>query len=234
MALYPLWIPDSAPPRAFPDVCVALDEPNGLLALGGDLEPERLLYAYAHGIFPWYSDGQPILWWSPDPRMVLEPARLRVSRSLARRLRRGTYHVTWNRCFRRVVQACAAPRARQSGTWILPEMMAAYARLHALGHAHSIECWRGEELVGGLYGVAIGRVFFGESMFSALPDASKVALAHLCGAGYALIDCQLPSAHLATLGAAPVSRRSFCNALQRLCAEPPPACTMQEAREAAH
>lgn len=222
MALYPMWIPDSAPPRAFPDVCVALEEPNGLLALGGDLRPERLLYAYAHGIFPWYSDGQPILWWSPDPRMVLEPARLHLSRSLSRRLRRGGYRVTWNSCFRRVVQACAAPRARQSGTWILPEMLQAYTRLHRLGHAHSIECWKDGELAGGLYGVAIGRVFFGESMFSALPDASKVALVHLCAAGYALIDCQLPSDHLARLGARTMSRCSFCAALQRLCAQPAP------------
>ncbi len=217
MPLHPLWIPDSAPPRAFPDVDVALEEPNGLLAMGGDLAPERLLYAYAHGIFPWYSEGQPILWWSPDPRMVLQPSSLRVSRTLRRRLRRGDYPVTVNRCFARVVRSCAAPRSRQSGTWILPEMMRAYVRLHELGHAHSVECWRDGQLVGGLYGVAIGAVFFGESMFSAMSDASKVALAHLCRFGFRLIDCQLPSAHLARLGAKPVRRADFCQALTRLC-----------------
>ncbi len=222
MPLHPLWISDAAPPRAFPDVDAALEEPNGLLAMGGDLAPERLLYAYAHGIFPWYSEGQPILWWSPDPRMVLDPARLRVSRSLRRRLRRGDYQVTVDRGFRQVVRCCAAPRARQSGTWILPEMVRAYVRLHELGHAHSVECWSGQRLAGGLYGVAIGRVFFGESMFSAMTDASKVALAHLCDRGFGLVDCQLPSAHLARLGAEPMARRDFCRAIARLCAEPGP------------
>jgi leucyl/phenylalanyl-tRNA--protein transferase len=233
MALHPLWIPESAPPRAFPDVDVALEEPNGLLALGGDLRPERLLYAYAHGIFPWYSEGQPILWWSPDPRMVLEPGTLKISRSLRRRLRRGDYRVTADRTFRRVMEGCAAPRARQSGTWIVPDMMDAYTRLHALGHAHSIECWQGDRLAGGLYGVAIGRVFFGESMFSAAPDASKVALAHLCGLGFELVDCQLPSEHLARLGARCMSRARFCHALERLCERPGPAFTIAPAPEVA-
>jgi leucyl/phenylalanyl-tRNA--protein transferase len=229
MGLHPLWIPESAPPRAFPDVDCALEEPNGLLALGGDLRPERLLYAYAHGIFPWYSDGQPILWWSPDPRMVLFPARLRVSRSLRKRLRRGDYEITANRCFREVVRACAAPRSSQTGTWILPEMLHAYVRLHELGHAHSIECWHEGRLVGGLYGVGVGRVFFGESMFSACPDASKVALATLCRRDYALIDCQLPSAHLARLGAQPIPRREFCSLLDRWC----PASRSAPARQTA-
>ena len=217
MALHPLWIPESAPPRAFPDVEVALEEPNGLLALGGDLRPERLLYAYSHGIFPWYSDGQPILWWSPDPRMVLYPSRLHVSRSLRKRLRRGDYTLTRNCCFREVVRACAAPRSTQSGTWIVPEMLQAYVRLHELGHAHSMECWLDGRLVGGLYGVAIGRVFFGESMFSAAPDASKVALAALCREDFALIDCQLASDHLARLGAVEIPRREFCSLLDRWC-----------------
>jgi len=235
MALHPLWIPDTAPPRAFPDVDVALEEPNGLLALGGDLTPERLLYAYAHGIFPWYSDDQPILWWSPDPRMVLEPSQMRISRSLRRRLRRGDYTVTMNQVFRRVVNGCAAPRASQTGTWIVPEMVDAYSRLHELGHAHSVECWHDGTLVGGLYGVAIGRVFFGESMFSLLPDASKVALAHLCRLDFALIDCQLPSEHLARLGARTLPRKAFCARVASLCQEPLPAVTPCNATpEAAH
>ena len=182
MGMHPMWIPDSAPARAFPDVDVALVEPNGLLALGGDLSAPRLMYAYAHGIFPWYSEDQPILWWSPDPRMVLEPDELRISRSLRKRIRRGEYRITQDHCFEQVVQACAAPRAPGNGTWILPEMLAAYVNLHHLGHAHSIECWFENQLVGGLYGIAIGRVFFGESMFSRRVDASKVALAHLCAA----------------------------------------------------
>jgi len=234
MALHPLWIPESAPPRAFPDVDFALEEPNGLLALGGDLRPERLLYAYAHGIFPWYGDGQPILWWSPDPRMVLEPGALRISRSLRKRLRRREYRVTRDRVFRAVVEGCAAPRARQRGTWIVPEMMEAYGRLHALGHAHSIECWREQRLVGGLYGVAIGRVFFGESMFSAMPDASKVALVHLCRLGFELIDCQLPSEHLVRLGAHTLSRAQFCRRLEALCARRGPSFAEAPPAQAAH
>jgi leucyl/phenylalanyl-tRNA--protein transferase len=217
-----MWLPASAPAQAFPDVDRALDEPNGLLALGGNLAPERLLHAYAHGIFPWFSEGQPILWWSPDPRMVLFPGDLRVSRSLRRRLRRGEYQVSVDRCFRRVVKSCAAPRADASGTWILPEMIEAYDRLHRLGHAHSVECWQGERLAGGLYGVALGRVFFGESMFSALPDASKVALAHLCELDLALIDCQLPSAHLERLGARAIPRREFCDRVARAVIETAP------------
>lgn len=222
MALHPLWIPESAPPRAFPDVDFALEEPNGLLALGGDLAPERLLYAYAHGIFPWYSEGQPILWWSPDPRMTLEPGELKISRSLRKTMRRDDFQVTLNQCFQRVVRGCAAPRATQSGTWILPEMMHAYIRLHDLGHAHSVECWHDDELAGGLYGVAIGRVFFGESMFSVHRDASKVSLAHLCSLGYALIDCQLPSEHLERLGARLMPRERFCQRLQQHCNESAP------------
>lgn len=229
MALHPLWIPDTAPPRAFPDVDVALEEPNGLLALGGDLSAPRLLYAYAHGIFPWYGEDQPILWWSPDPRMVLLPAELKVSRSLRRRLRRGDYRVTTNRAFRRVVEECAAPRATQTGTWIVPEMVEAYCRLHELGHAHSVESWHDGTLAGGLYGVAIGSVFFGESMFSREPDASKVALAHLCELGFALIDCQLPSEHLARLGARTVPRSDFCARVRELCQQPSPAPVPQAA-----
>lgn len=222
MGLHPLWIPASAPPRAFPDVEVALIEPNGLLAIGGDLSAPRLLYAYAHGIFPWYSEDQPILWWSPDPRMVLEPERLKISRSLHKRIRKGEYEITSNRCFKRVVQACAAPRSAANGTWIVPEMLAAYVRLHEQGHAHSIECWFDGTLVGGLYGIAIGQVFFGESMFSVRVDASKVALERLCRAGYQMIDCQLPSEHLRSLGAATMPRRRFCSRLDLLCQQMPP------------
>ena len=222
MGLHPLWIPESAPAQAFPDVDVALLEPNGLLALGGDLSVSRLLYAYAHGIFPWYSEDQPILWWSPDPRMVIEPHGLKVSRSLRKRIRQREYEITRNRCFEQVVEACAAPRSSGNGTWILPEMQQAYVQLHQLGHAHSIECWFDGDLVGGLYGVAIGRVFFGESMFSRRVDASKVALAHLCALGYALIDCQLPSEHLVSMGAVLLSRTQFCLRLDELCWQSPP------------
>jgi leucyl/phenylalanyl-tRNA--protein transferase len=216
-------------------VDVALEEPNGLLALGGDLTPQRLLYAYAHGIFPWYSDDQPILWWSPDPRMVLEPREFKISRSLRRRLRRNDYSVTMNRAFRQVVHECAAPRAAQSGTWIVPEMVDAYARMHELGHAHSVECWHEGQLAGGLYGVAIGRVFFGESMFSRQADASKVALAHLCRLDFALIDCQLPTEHLISLGAKTMRRASFCARVKEHCQDAPPALLLDPARlEAAH
>jgi len=214
------WIQADAPPDAFPDPVLALDEPNGLLAVGGDLRAERLLAAYRQGIFPWYGDGQPILWWSPDPRLVLFPGALRRSRSLRKRLRQGRYRVSANRAFEDVVRGCAAPRPRQAGTWITDEMAAAYVELHAAGHAHSLECWDGDRLVGGLYGVAIGAVFFGESMFSRASDASKVALATLCECGYALVDCQLPNPHLARLGAAPVPRERFLALLARACRAP--------------
>jgi len=213
----PVWLEPHSPPEAFPRVEQALDEPNGLLAVGGDLKPERLLAAYRRGIFPWYSRGQPILWWSPDPRTVLFPDALHVSRSLRKRLRQGRYALSVDTAFAQVIKGCAAPRARQPGTWITPEMELAYCRLHALGRARSIECWAAGELVGGLYGVALGRVFFGESMFSRRSDASKVALAHLCTLGYALIDCQLPSAHLARLGAVTLPRRRFLRLLDAWC-----------------
>ncbi len=211
------------PEAPFPPVEAALREPDGLLAIGGDLHPRRLLRAYRAGIFPWYGEGQPILWWSPDPRAVLLPQRLHVSRSLRRTLRRGTFRVTVDRDFAAVIEACATvPRRGQDGTWITPEMAEAYRRLHVLGHAHSVEVWTREgELAGGLYGVAIGRVFFGESMFSRRTDASKVALVALCRMllawGYRLIDCQVRSPHLERLGAELVPRRAFVRALERLC-----------------
>jgi len=217
----PFWIDPAEPGQTFPDVSLALREPDGLLAVGGDLSPERLLAAYRRGIFPWYNDEQPILWWSPDPRTVLYPAALKVSRSLRKTLNRGVFTVTMDRSFDAVVGACAAPRAGNSGTWITREMAAAYGRLHTLGFAHSVECWREERLVGGLYGVAIGRAFFGESMFSRESDASKVAFCHLVrqlGAwDFGLIDCQVYSAHLASLGAEEIPRSRFARCLDILC-----------------
>lgn len=211
-----------SPPDAFPDLEHALTEPNGLLAVGGDLRPERLLFAYRNGIFPWYSDGEPILWWSPDPRAVLFPPEMKISRSLRKTLRREHLRVTYDECFSDVIRACAAPRVDRhtgghTGTWITEEMQDAYIRLHELGYAHSMECWEEGELVGGLYGVAIGKVFFGESMFSRVRDASKVALTSLCRRDYALIDCQLPSEHLSRLGAIAIPRDDFRGLLSRFC-----------------
>ena len=203
----------SRPTAPFPDPALAETEPNGLLAVGGDLSPQRLRSAYRLGIFPWYGAGQPILWWSPDPRLVLFPDRLRISRSLRKTLRRGEFTVSLDRDFGAVIRACAAPRADAGGTWIVPAMARAYERLHVLGLAHSAEAWQGDELAGGLYGVAMGRVFFGESMFSRASDASKVALAYLARClsawGYALIDCQVYTSHLASLGAIEMPRAEF-------------------------
>jgi leucyl/phenylalanyl-tRNA--protein transferase len=213
MTLQPIWITEDAPLHAFPDVDNAMIQPNGLLAVGGDLSPGRLLHAYQRGIFPWFSDAQPILWWAPDPRAVLLPEAIKISRSLRKTLRRDVFQVTFDRVFPRVIEACAAPRARQNDTWITHHMVAAYCELHARGFAHSVECWQDGTLVGGLYGVAIGRVFFGESMFSHVSDASKVALATLCRSGYELIDCQLPSDHLKRMGATDMPRRDFMDLL---------------------
>ena len=209
---------DGTPPGTpFPDPALAETEPDGLLAVGGDLSPERLVNAYRQGIFPWYSAGQPLLWWSPDPRMVLFPERLHVSRSLRRTLRRGTFEVTFDRDFGAVIRACAAPRDDGGGTWITAQMIDAYERLHRLGLAHSVEAWHRGELVGGLYGVALGSLFFGESMFSTMSDASKVAFVRLVqtlqAAGCPLIDCQVYTAHLASLGAEPIPRARFLELL---------------------
>jgi leucyl/phenylalanyl-tRNA--protein transferase len=205
----------------FPPVSKALKEPNGLLAGGGDLSPPRLLAAYRRGIFPWYAPGEPILWWSPDPRMVLFPGALRITRSLAKTLRNADYRVTLDSAFAPVIAACAAtPRPGQDGTWITTEMQQAYIRLHALGHAHSVETWRDGRLVGGLYGVAIGRAFCGESMFAHVTDASKIALAHLCRflaeRGFGIIDCQMETAHLTSLGARPIPRDDYLARLTAL------------------
>lgn len=198
----------------FPPIEKALTEPNGLLAAGGDLSPQRLLAAYRRGIFPWYSADEPLLWWSPDPRMVLFPDQIRITRSLAKTLRHSDYTVRLDTGFDRVIAACAAtPRPGQNGTWITTEMQAAYGRLHALGYAHSVETWHGNRLVGGLYGIAIGRAFFGESMFSHATNASKIALTHLCrylvARGFGIIDCQMETTHLASLGALPISRDDY-------------------------
>lgn len=197
---------------AFPDPAAGPRE--GPLAQGGAIVPALLLDAYAHGIFPWFgSDREAVLWWSPDPRAVLRPAALRISRSLAKRLRAGRYRVTADQAFAAVVAGCAAPRRDRSGTWITPRMMDGYIALHRLGYAHSVEVWQGEALAGGLYGVSLGRMFFGESMFSAVADASKVALAHLARQlaawRFTLIDCQIMNDHLASLGARPMPRRRF-------------------------
>jgi leucyl/phenylalanyl-tRNA---protein transferase len=216
------WL-DSAEP--FPPLERALKEPNGLLAVGRSLSVATLVDAYSRGIFPWFSEGEPVLWWSPDPRMVLFPAELHVARSLARRIRRRDYAITADTAFRRVMEACAAPREGQDGTWISSRMIAAYERLHLAGHAHSIEAWAGGELVGGLYGVAIGRVFFGESMFARLTDASKVAFVHLVRQleawNFGLIDCQMRTEHLARFGAREIPRAEFATRLEPLVEWPP-------------
>ncbi|WP_199153243.1 leucyl/phenylalanyl-tRNA--protein transferase [Chromobacterium sp. ASV23] len=211
-------IPWLGPEPVFPPVTQALSHPNGLLAAGGDLSPRRILSAYCEGIFPWFSEGEPILWWSPAPRMVLYPEELKVSRSLAKTLRNLDYEIRVDSAFDEVMRACAEPRAGQDGTWIVPEMVAAYCRLHQLGYAHSFETWIDGELVGGLYGVAIGRMFYGESMFSRRTDASKLAFVHmvrhLAGQGVGMIDCQMHTAHLASLGARLVPRDVFLATLK--------------------
>ncbi len=210
---------------AFPPVEKALKEPNGLLAAGGDLSPQRILEAYRHGIFPWYSEGDPILWWSPDPRMVLFPGELKVSRSLRKTVARDVYETRFDTAFADVIAACAAPRDGHAGTWIVPEMIAAYTALHELGFAHSVESWRDGELVGGLYGMALGKVFFGESMFTRSPDASKVALVRLVerlkAEGYRVIDCQQATGHLASLGAREIPRNVFAKLVRESIQYPP-------------
>ncbi len=211
------------PTAPFPDVSLAEREPDGLLAIGGDLDPRRLLNAYRQGIFPWFNAGDPILWWSPDPRTVLPPSQVHVSRSLAKTLRRGQLRITLDQAFHEVIGACAGLR-QGKGTWLVPMMIRAYQRLHRAGWAHSVEVWRDGDLVGGLYGVSLGRMFFGESMFSLVSDASKVALVHLCRSleerGFGLIDCQMATDHLLSLGAFQIPRAEFTATLDRLCADP--------------
>lgn len=204
----------------FPPVEQALRQPNGLLAAGADLSPTRLLEAYRRGIFPWFSADDPILWWSPDPRMVLFPGEFKISRSLRKTLLRGQYQMRCDTAFEQVMRACSQPREGQNGTWIQEEMIAAYVRLHNAGYAHSIETWMEGELVGGLYGVGIGRMFYGESMFRNKTDASKIALAYLTAQlkrwNFGMIDCQMNTAHLASLGAREITRREFLIRLQEL------------------
>ncbi|MGD9944941.1 MAG: leucyl/phenylalanyl-tRNA--protein transferase [Burkholderiaceae bacterium] len=221
------WITPADP---LPDPAEAWTDPNGLLAAGGDLGPRRLLEAYGRGIFPWYSAGQPVLWWSPDPRMVLYLDEFKLSRSLRQKLRRerrsGGWSVSLDSCFERVMRECAQPRADQDGTWITEEVIAAYAGLHRAGLAHSVEVWTGETLIGGLYGVSIGAMFFGESMFAREADASKAALfalvALLRGLGFRVIDCQQNTRHLASLGAREVPRTAFLDELADLIRRPAP------------
>ena len=205
---------------SFPAVTQALRSPNGLLAAGGDLTTVRLLEAYRHGIFPWFSEGEPILWWSPDPRMVLFPEEFKVSHSLRKTLRNSLHEVRFDSRFEQVMRACAAPREGANGTWIHEEMIAAYCELHRLGYAHSVETWMDGELVGGLYGMALGRMFYGESMFSQRSNASKIALAHLTAQlkrwNFGMIDCQMNTPHLASLGAREIPRNEFIARLQDL------------------
>jgi len=213
-------IPFLGPADPFPPVEQALDQPDGLLAAGGSLTTRRLVDAYRRGIFPWFNEGDPILWWSPDPRTVLRPSRLHVSHSLRKKLRKGSFLITIDRAFARVLDGCAAPRAGDSGTWLSLPMRRAYAALHAGGLAHSIEVWMDGELAGGMYGVGIGRMFFGESMFSRRTDASKIAMARLAAQlerwECPLIDCQLETDHLVSLGAEHMSRRAFVAEVDRL------------------
>ncbi len=213
-------IPWLKTPLDFPAVETALREPNGLLCAGGDLAPATILKAYSRGIFPWYSDGQPILWWSPDPRMVLFPEEFKVSKSLAKTARSGKFEIRIDTAFAEVMAACAAPRTPEGGTWIVEAMQTAYTRLYQLGFAHSVESWQDGELVGGLYGIAMGRMFYGESMFARTTDASKVALVALVDKlkrdGFELIDCQQETRHLASFGARPIARKEFTRRLQEL------------------
>jgi leucyl/phenylalanyl-tRNA--protein transferase len=215
------WLTPTDPPDVFPDIESALVEPDGLLAAGGDLSSERLLYAYRHGIFPWYEEGQPILWWSPDPRCVFLPGDLHISRRVQRQMRNSPAELRFNTAFTDVIRACAGARKSQQGTWITADMITAYERLHAEGWAHSVEIWEADKLTGGVYGLLIGKAFFGESMFSASANTSKMALfgltQHLQEFGLELIDCQVVSEHLLTLGARIIPRSEFAAILKRAC-----------------
>lgn len=216
------WL--SSTGESFPDISLAMADPNGLLAAGGDLSPKRLMEAYSRGIFPWFEEGQPVLWWSPDPRMVLFPEDLRVSKSLQKILNKPLYTVTLDEAFAEVITCCAQPRRGSPDTWITDEMQTAYLQLFDEGHAHSVEVWRDGDLVGGLYGVALGQLFFGESMFSFESNTSKIALVNLVkqlqGWNYKLIDCQISSEHLESLGAIEISRENFRQQLHELLPRP--------------
>lgn len=215
---------ETSMPDRFPDPRDALHDPNGLLAFGGDLSPARLLAAYGQGIFPWYGEGEPILWWSPDPRCVFRTETLRINRSLRRQLRGKSWRVSVDTAFEAVVRACAAPRESRSGTWLVPEMIAAYVALHSRGHAHSVEVWDGTQLAGGVYGVAVGQLFCGESMFSAESGGSKLALMALAALlrqwGWPLVDAQVANAHTLGLGAEEMPRENYLREVARLAALP--------------
>lgn len=221
------WLDPRNPRQAFPPASLAMRDPNGLLAIGGDLSVARLVNAYQQGIFPWYNPDEPILWWCPDPRAVLAPSQFHVSRSLARRLRRRDFAVSLDRAFAAVLEACSAPRERGRGTWLGAEMKHAYQALHQRGHAHSVEVWHHGRLVGGVYGVGIGRMFYGESMFSGMDDGSKIAMHYLCRQlaawRFPLLDCQVASPHLATLGATELPRERFLALLRDAVAQDGPA-----------
>lgn len=212
------------PKAPFPPTAEALDSPNGLLAWGGDLSPRRLLSAYRVGVFPWYSEGQPVLWWTPAPRCVIFPAEVHLSRRTRRRYNSGGYRLTADRAFDRVVSACAAPRSYDRGTWITEDLRGAFSRLHRMGHAHSVEVWHGDSLAGGIYGLAVGSAFFGESMFHRQVDASKVALVALCRLlahwGFGLLDCQVGNPHLFSMGAVELPRPDFEARLALLADDP--------------
>ena len=216
-----VWLGPTEPPDAFPDISSALREPDGLLAAGGDLSPGRLLHAYRSGIFPWFDDGQPILWWSPDPRCVLRPREFQTSSRMRRTIRSSSAEITINRSFSEVIRFCSGPRRSEQGTWITADMIEAYETLHEDGWAHSIEVREDDTLVGGLYGLAIGRMFFGESMFSHRPNASKLAMLGLTeileNNAFEMIDCQVVSQHLLTLGAVAIPREEFAAHLQSSC-----------------
>lgn len=215
------WIADKISADDFPDVSSALRDPDGLLAIGGDLQPSRLLNAYQRGIFPWYNQGQPILWWSPNPRCVLSPDEVHISTSLRKTLRQHRFQVTFNQAFEQVIRLCAGPRDGKPGTWISEEIIHAYKGLYDLGNILSAECWYNGNLVGGLYGIVIGKVYFGESMFSKMSNASKVAMVHLAAQlqfhQFQLIDCQIYSTHMDSLGAKNISRDQFVNILKHYC-----------------
>lgn len=217
---------DALAPAEFPNPALALRDPNGLLAFGGDLSPQRLVAAYAHGIFPWYSEGDPLLWWSPDPRCVFATDGIHVARRLARFIHASHWRWSMDRAFEDVVRACAAPRPGQDGTWITRDMLTAYTNLHLLGYAHSLEVWDGDALIGGIYGVAIGRMFSGESMFSRRSNASKVALVALAATlrqrGFPWLDAQVPNPHLVRMGARTLPRATFLAELAALAAQGAP------------
>jgi leucyl/phenylalanyl-tRNA--protein transferase len=225
-------IPFLGPADPFPPIEQALDNPDGLLAAGGSLTTRRLVEAYRLGIFPWFNEGDPILWWSPDPRTILRPSKVHVSHSLRKRLRKDAFLVTFDRAFGRVLDGCAAPRAGDTGTWLSPPMRRAYTQLHSAGYAHSVEVWMDGELAGGMYGVAIGRVFFGESMFTRRTDASKIGMVRLAAQldrwQFPLIDCQLETGHLVSLGAEAMPRRRFAAEIARLVREPAPKWAIDE------